>query len=129
MREQMPGPGQGAFQSLHGENLQHRLALPHQPLDIDAQADRRKRQQLPAAALQHALSAGFVASLQVEQADPDQQDPLVKQAELTAFVEPEVFEGFVAGEILAAVELADGGLQFRRGCPARGRKRTVGHGG
>jgi hypothetical protein len=50
----------------------------------------------------------------VQKTDADLQDPLINAAQRPGFRFPEDFEGFMAEEIIAGVELANGGQQGRR---------------
>ena len=67
--------------------------------------------------LRQSLGRGIVVipSLDLIQADPDLQDALIETPDLARFLPPQVFEGLMLLEELAAIELRDAVQQSPRG--------------
>lgn len=106
-----------------------------QPCGIDSLADGRYPPQHPPAAIEKEQGPLQVALFPVVQGDGQLQKPLVKIPQFPLLPHPQLFEGLVAIEPLAPVELPDGKQQLlRRGRfaagqvsgPARGATREEG---
>jgi len=74
---------------------------------VDAAGGGRERSHQAGSPLQQRTGAGGVSTLQVQETDPDLQDSLVEITKVGPLVEPEVLKGFMAGEVLAGIELPD----------------------
>lgn len=90
------------------------LRRAQQSAHVETAVDRSEGQKEPGAPRQQGQSTGLIAPPQMEEANTDLENPLIKIAKVTLLREPEFLEGFMAGEILAGVELTDGPCQGRR---------------
>lgn len=87
--------------------LQKKVGSLHQRLNINAAADRGKGPQVPYSALKQSAGAAVVAFLPVQKANTDLQNPFVQIPDVTLFLFPQLFQGFVTRKVTALVKLAD----------------------
>jgi hypothetical protein len=90
-------------EALH--RLQQSRGVREQVVDVYSLAGGGEGSQIVGAASQHVHSPMVVLPLHVMEGHPDLKDALVERPDRTWFVAPEVFEGLVLVEVIAAVEL------------------------
>jgi len=103
VRVEIPGP----FGSQPTQGRCCALGLLDQVRNVDAAAFRRERPQAVESAPQELRRAHIIAALRVVEGNPYLEYALVKITDAGWFGFPELFEGLVAGEELAPIELAD----------------------
>jgi hypothetical protein len=94
---------------VHPLSLVYELVHPH-PLAL-----RLKRPQALQSAFERQLRATEIPTLGMQAANSDLNDPLIQLTHRRALCLPQLFEGFVAHEELAAIEFVDSPKQQRRG--------------